>query len=335
MKILYAAAVGGTAQQRLDALRRLGHEVEVFDFSTYLARGGRVARWLRWRTLMGEAVNRLNSDLLGLVQQLKPSLVWLDKAQMVRPATIRAIKALGVTSVHYSSDLPVGTRGDPGWRGFRAAVSEYDYLLMPSEGHFATYQGLGARKLLQMPFGYDPLQHYPALEDRRPHHDVVFIGTPYEDRAVFLLGLVERHGIKVKVYGDLWPRELSSQQLQSLNWQPGCYGDAYREAIWSGRICLGMVTHAMAHGSARRWTEIAACGGFLLAERTEEAEQWFEAGVEAEFFSDVDECAAYIQHYLDAEEERLRIAKAGYQRVFERMSNDHLLSTVLNQLQLH
>lgn len=306
----------------------------VVDPSAPAGAGGRLVAWLRQRTLAGLAVRRYNQEVLAVARGGNFDLVWCDKAQLLNAGTIRALRAVSRQVVHYSSDLPSAVRGEAGWRLFRDAVPDYDAVIAPSDGHDAEYRHLGARRILHMPFGYEPAQHFPppAGDVVEARHAVCFIGTPYGERAGFLRALQRDHGIRVSVFGDLWGRVLTPTEYREWGVQPGRYGDAYRETIWASKICLGFVTHEMAHGEARRWSEIAACGGFLLAERTTHSERSFVADREAVFFGDVMECAAAIRRYLDAPEARARIARAGWARVTGRRSNDVLMGEMLGAL---
>ena len=60
--------------------------------------------------------------------------------------------------------------------------------------------------------------------------------------------------------------------------------------------------------------EIAACGGFLLAERTQGHMDRFVEDEEAVFFTGYDELVQKIRRYLDDEPARARIAAAGHKR---------------------
>ena len=89
---------------------------------------------------------------------------------------------------------------------------------------------------------------------------------------------------------------------------------AYRQRFWDSKICLSFVTHTNNDQVAHKSFEIAASGGFLLAEATEEHRAMFEDGKEAVFFTDLADCARLIREYLPQPELRRQIAKAGRRR---------------------
>jgi len=63
-----------------------------------------------------------------------------------------------------------------------------------------------------------------------------------------------------------------------------------------------------------RTFEIPACGSLLLADRTQEHQDFFEEGKEAEFFDSPEELADKVRFYCTNEPARMAIAKAGYTR---------------------
>ncbi|MGB0712701.1 MAG: CgeB family protein [Gammaproteobacteria bacterium] len=335
MKILYIGHLSGTCRHRMDALARLNHEVIPFDLTPYSSFGGRARRWLRWRTLVGTRVWRLNTTIRAIAPGHTYDLVWCDKAQMLWPSTVRFLRRAGASIVHYSSDLPSTIRGEPGWQLFRRAVPDYDAVIAPSEGHRTVYRALGARNLLYLPFGFEPACHFPPpidWDDHKRPYDVTFIGSNYENRGAFLLSLVRDFGIKVHIFGDGWEKSLPAADRTALNVEPGRHGDAYRETLWQSKISLGFVTHTMAHESARRWSEITACQSFLLAERTPSAEKWFEPDQEACFFSSVRECAEHIQTALTDTPRREAIARRGRERIALGNDNDSLMADVIGRI---
>jgi hypothetical protein len=59
---------------------------------------------------------------------------------------------------------------------------------------------------------------------------------------------------------------------------------------------------------------LSACGTFLLAMHTNEHQQAYKEGVEAEFFSNHTELTEKARHYLSEDAARIRIARQGRQR---------------------
>jgi spore maturation protein CgeB len=109
--------------------------------------------------------------------------------------------------------------------------------------------------------------------------------------------------------------------------------EAYRAAIWQSKINLAFVTRLNEDDVAQKAFEITACGGFLLAERTPAHQAAFEEGKEAEFFSNVEECADKIRYYLAHPAEREQIAQSGRERAIRSgYDNDTQLARVIARL---
>ena len=100
------------------------------------------------------------------------------------------------------------------------------------------------------------------------------------------------------------PQHLSRAWASSIS-------DDYREGIWRSKINLSFITHSNSDEFVHKSFEIAGCGGFLLAERSEGHMQRFREDEEAVFFTGFDECAEKIRRYLPDEAASPRIAAAG------------------------
>ena len=143
--------------------------------------------------------------------------------------------------------------------------------------------------------------------------DVGFVGWP-EGARERSMRFLARHGVDVRVWGP-WPRWKSARNFR-VEGRP-LWGDEYATALSAFRINLGFLRRVNRDRQTTRSIEIPACGGFLLAERTDEHLRLFREDVEAVFFSNDAELLEKARHYLAHEDERSRIAAAGRRRCLE------------------
>lgn len=339
MRILYVGDLAGTSSSlyRRWALSRLGHEVSVFDTVSYLTSGNRLSRAWMFRTLVGPAVTRANRLLLEQARKERPDIVWIDKSVLFTARTIAALNALGCVTVSFNQDNPFGPRNDPGWRLFRQALPHFHLHLVPRDSNLADYPAAGARDVRLLRFSYEPTIHFPPPDgwsDADRDHDVVFIGSPYDGRAAFMLDLWRNHGVAVKLWGaSLWNAALPEPARQALLQGTELWTDDYRKTIWRSRLCLSFVTHSNCDDVAHRSFEITASGGCLLAEDTPGHRAHFTEGEEAVFFQSAADCAGKIKQLLGDEEKRRRIAAAGCRRALsDGYGNDARLARILDYL---
>ena len=319
---------------RLATLRRIGVEsVTALDQDAFTSRG--LLGKIQFRTQMGPGVEKFNREVLRLARDCRANVAWFDKSLGLWPQTLRKLRAMGVFTIDYVNDNCFGPRRDPGWRLYRRTIPEFDLHAVPRDVSVHDYEHHGARHVMRIRFSYEPTIHFPPPDGWSDHdrtREVSFIGTPYDDRADMLTRLW-RDGAHLTISGSEphWRRALAPEVFAATFRDGELKTAAYREAIWKSRINLAFVTKANLDGVAHKSFEIAACGGFLLAERTPEHLACFREDEEAVFFSDVDECAAKIQHYLPDEAKRERIAEAGRLRaVASAYDNDSMTRSVLS-----
>ena len=80
------------------------------------------------------------------------------------------------------------------------------------------------------------------------------------------------------------------------------------------RINLNITMRPIATGLSLRLFDVCGCGGFLLTNYQEELPELYEPGLEVETFSSAEELLDKTGWYLEHEEERAAIARAGYER---------------------
>jgi spore maturation protein CgeB len=186
---------------------------------------------------------------------------------------------------------------------------------------------------------FEPSVHFPPpaeWSDKNRTREVSFIGTPYDDRAQFLSDLRRKHDLPVVISGPrIWkrklPKDIGAELYPELD---ELFDSEYREGIWRSKINLSFLTHGNQDEYAHKSFEIAACGGFLLAERSAGHSERFRENEEAVFFSDIEECAEKIRRYLDDEPARARIAAAGQRRaVAGGYDNDTQMAKILGAME--
>ena len=318
MRILYFGELGegSTARMRVRALGELGHEVISFDTRQHMNGRLRVLNALRFRFPAGPWSSRLNSAFVKAVATSKPNLVWIDKGILLRRASLSAARqASGALLLHYNPDDPYGTnRGC--WDVFLDAIPEYDVHLVMRDLNVSEYLNAGARRVIRWHWAFDPLAHRPlpvTANDRENLGGTVgFIGTYEADRARSIAYLTS-NGVPVRVWGNGWEQRRNASPLLHIEGRD-LIGDDYARAICAFDISLGFLRKANRDLSTQRSVEIPACGGFMLAERTDEHLKLFEEDKEAVFFSSDRELLDKVRYYLARPEERQRIAAAGLQR---------------------
>ena len=308
---------GGTCYDRLCTIRDIGIETVVFDTNPYLYGGARLFSSIRNRTKSGLNILKLNKDLLNVVARCNGiTHIWFDKAIMIWPSTLRKIKTLtDAILVHYTPDPQIIWHRS---RHFVKSIPLYNILFTTKPFELEQYKALGAKKAHLTYQAYDKYRFRPAI----PSHedlinygcDVVFIGHYEKYRADSIKAIVDS-GVKVKVWGQYWPRYAKLHPwARNVVMASSVICDQYSLALISASICLGLLSRFIPETTTTRTFEIPACGAFMLADRTKEHLDLFEEGNEAEFFSSKEELLQKVHYYLDHPQERKEIAKAGRQR---------------------
>jgi len=338
LKILYAAGLSpnDSSQYRLWALERLGHKVVSLNAYEYEARNA-LARKVFFRMQAGPWVARLNRDILAMAEHENPDVFWADKLLSLQPKTLEKLRAMGIVSVSYMIDNAFGPRRDPGWRLYMRDIPYFDLHVVQRDKNIADYRARGARDVIKIQTAYEPTVHFPPSEgwgDKDRDRGVSFIGTSYDDRPEFLTRLWKEFGFPVVISGDSqWKKRLTPEAAAALYTNSELYLKDYREGIWRSKINLSFLTHSNQDEFVHKSFEIAACQGFLLAERSPGHAARFVEDEEAVFFTGFDECVEKIRKYLPDEAARERIAAAGRARaVRDGYGNDAQLGAIVERV---
>jgi spore maturation protein CgeB len=300
-------------------------------------------------------VDEINRSVLERAREFRPNLVWAEKQEFLRAETIEELRKLDARCVHFTPDPYFSVD----WKRtllMDKAMGAFDALVYCKSYERKQYEALG-KPLVYMPLGYCDEVHRPLpSNDARWNCAVGFLGG-WEPRRERLLHSVAATGVDVKIWGGYWdflrggkwtPRQhiimrqlaggdcfrFHSDELLARAHQGGeVYQDDYARALTGSKIGLGFLRKVWPDQHTTRSFEIPACGSLLLADRTEEHQEFFEEGKEAEFFDSCEELLEKVKFYCGNESARRRIAEAGLKRCTDgNYAYVHRLKTVLDAI---
>jgi len=357
MKILFLGQIGPgqTSLMRMRAFERLGHTVRGVHTTEPWTRASWLERQMQRRLQRGSVVDEINRSVLKRAREFRPNLVWAEKQEFLRVETIEELRKLDARSVHFTPD-PYFSLDWKRTRLMDGAIRAFDALVYCKSYEREQYEVL-RKPLVYMPLGYCDKIHRPLpSNDARWNCEVGFLGG-WEPRREHLLHAVAATCVDVKICGAYWEflrdgrwtlrrhiilRQLAGREkfdfhrddLLARSWQGGeVYEDDYARALTGSKIGLGFLRKAWPDQHTTRTFEIPACGSLLLADRTNEHQEFFEEGKEAEFFASCEELLDKVRFYCSNEAARKRVAEGGYRRCVEgAYAYVHRLRTALDVL---
>jgi len=324
MRILYFGDgfLGSTSAQRAEALKRLGHRVELLDpYKAFQKNFVGLRGSLNFRSGYRLLQSGLEKWLKNETEKLqRPDIIWVDMGELFGRGCLEILKSLSCPIVLYNIDDPTGGRDGRRFDLLLRSIKSYDVIVVVRNSTRDELVKLGAKRVIRVFRNYDEVMHRPfdSLQDipQNLRSEVVFVGTwmRYEKRDEFLLRLIEK-GVPVSIWGDRWQKSPNFEKLKA-NWRGNAlYGRDYVAAIQGSKICIGMLSKGNRDDHTTRSLEVPFAGGLLCAERTDEHLELYEENVEAVFWKDADECASVCLRLLNDEAEREQIRKNGMRKV--------------------
>ena len=274
-------------------------------------------KYLKLKSYLGEkAATTLVDKLMTLA---KPDLLFFHGRDISYELLLRAKKRMPV--VMYYDDCIKGSR-----RSFEEVIKfgkQADIMYLTNRGEIPQYQEreVNARFITG---GCDPTAHrMVARSERRYQSDVAFIGRPNTpERAEFMQVLA--NNFDLKLWGSGWEKYGLNVSATDV------YASEYRKICAGAKIILGWNIDPTIdlYFSNRTWYTLG-CGGFLLTAYTPSLEELFGRGKELDWFETVEECCDRIEYYLQHDEERKKIAGAGYQLAHSDYSYDKMVERII------
>lgn len=284
-----------------EPLKRVFPKVIVYDY-------------MRRRADIG--IQAMNEELIALVRKEHPGYVlWPSFYDDIRPSTLDIIRKEGT--------IVTGWFWDDEWR--YDFYSKYwapflDYCITNAEEAVPRYRKLGSRVIQTVPnTGIAINPNWAKLEEKYP---VSFVGTKAVADRKRYLGSIEKSNIDIHVFGQGSGGSISFEDMLeifrtskiNLNFSKG-------GAYWPVRQIKG------------RMFQVCMAGGFLLTEYAPGTEDYFKIGREIVCFECAEEMIDKVRYYLDHEEERRTIARAGWKRASREYTSYHMVANVYRQIE--
>jgi spore maturation protein CgeB len=308
----------------LPALKRQGVEVYRYNLDARIAESGAWLEHLRRKRIKrtGEHMEKFGpadilyhacQDILGRALRIQADWVVVVSGMYLHPDWMIMMKRAGIklavmlTESPYDDEKqgPFIQHADLAWTNERTSIP---YLAQFNE------------RVRYLPHAYDPAKHQPDLDANAnavPTHDVLFIGTGFQER-IDLLRSVNWDGIDLGLYGS-W------DLMGSRNWLRSHIAGGYidnrvaAEMYKRSKICLNIYRSSVGFGRTTmhvvgaeslnpRALELAASGAFQICDYRKEVEETFGALVPT--FQTAEELEELIRFYLSHDIERKRMQRA-------------------------
>lgn len=341
MRILSVGSLSGlsnTCLHRNWALHKMGEVDEVNTNANKCSLWYRIAYHL---FLYGLPIplpenNNENKQIKDLISNKKYDVVWIDKGLTISVRTLQYIKQVQPHAmiVSFSPDNMVLRHNQS--KQYLKGIQSYDYVVTNKSYIVYALETLGAKHVVFVDNTFEPSFHYPReLEDgdkERLGGDVGFAGAWEKERCDSICYLAD-NGIKVRVWGGGKWNDYKNYNKNLTIEGRGLWNDDYSKSFKAFKISLCFLRKMNYDVQTTRSVEIPACGGFMIAERTEEHKALFEEDKEAVYFSSNEELLDKCRYYLTHDEERQQIAEAGTARCkLSDYSNEGMVKKVIEMI---
>jgi len=278
--------------------------------------------------------NNENKEILNRVKNKKYDIIFIEKGVSIKPSTLKRVKHLLPLCKIVSYTLDDMMNPNNSSIQYRRSLKFYDFNFTNKKYNVSELHEQGAKNVFYFKNGYCSLVHRPIKlnkeEEEFYNADVSFIGTFEKQRKTTLISLANS-GVNIKVWGWGVKHEFKHQNIQFLS--KHVYGDEYAKVVSASKINLCFLRKANRDTETTRSVELPACGGFMIAERTQDHLDLFKEATEAEFFDNDLELKEKIFHYLTHETKRIKIAAGGYQKCLSAdYSYENQLRTILKKI---
>lgn len=279
--------------------------------------------------------DNINSRMMEKIKSFEPDILIVIKGGAIYPWNFKQIKKLypQVKLISWSPDDMYVSHNRSLY--YTYSLKYYDVVFSMKSYNIEELKSLGAKKVEFLYQAYSNIFHKPCEDCSKikNKNDVLFIGYAEKERFDFMNYLAQ-NGVRIDIYGDGWHSKEYANANDYLNIiRKPLLGTNYANALSCYKISLCFLRKANRDLHTSRSIEIPACGGFMIAERTDEHKKLFKEDKEAVYFDTKEALLEKVNYYIENEKERRVISTAGYNRTQkEKYSMNEMVDIMLDKI---
>jgi glycosyltransferase involved in cell wall biosynthesis len=188
-------------------------------------------------------------------------------------------------------------------------ATHFDCVFLAQKGQLELFKNAGIEHVFWVPLGCSNDLHDVGILDRI--YDIAYVGSfsaEEHDRRRLMFDQLKTQFPNNKI-GRFWPREMARIYGQSKIVVNACYNRDVNMRVF----------------------EALASGALLITDEAEGLEDLFQDRIHLVIYHSDDELPELIQYYLQNDEDRERIARAGQELALKEHTYGHRLNTILQQ----
>jgi len=318
-------------------MKERGHSYDYYNMYDVLKRmyGGNALFFDYMGVLQEVGKQAMNERLMELVKKEKPdlSIFSLYRDEFI-PEVLDDIKGYTKSLCYFWDDQ---------WRINYAVrwAPHFTYISTPDFDGIKKWKVRGFNNVIYSPFGCN---HYLWKKNDLPKiYDVSFVGMYHPHREWIIKGL-KRAGINVYVVSANWGNgyvsyeeiiNIFNRSKINLNLSNTISLDIRYlfSSVRAFRNAMSVVKRSDVKSCEQikgRHFEIPSCGGFQLSYYVEGLEHCYEIGKEIAIYTNIDDLVEKTRYYLSHDNERKKIADAGYKRAINEHTYEKRVKDILD-----
>lgn len=314
-----------------ETLRRMGHEVHLFDSGSLTLPEKIVLRPVaRLRGEKRYEKTRLNKRLYDAAHSFRPELFLSMFGFDIFGETVKEIGSLGAHTVCWWMNDPIQNE-----RGL-ALAKDYEFFFSNCETSVKFYRDAGIKSARFLPHAAFPELHHPvkldAAEHRHWESEICFVGDWGPIRQGVLSNIAKK--FEIRIWGP-WHKRLDRKDRLWSRVVDGYFTtEDMARAFSATKIALNL--HAwfgyFPYGLNPRVWETPACGALEVCDAKTDLARQFREDEEIITYRHGLELESKLKDLLGDASARERVAKAGMKRVQQEHTYEHRLRELLQSV---